>query len=46
MIWPDQLENIGARMDIADQPSVPDALAKVLREALMQTAHICQLTAH
>ena len=29
-----QLENIGARMDVADQPSVPDALAKVLREAL------------
>jgi len=30
-----QLEDIGARMDVVDQLSIPDALARVLREALI-----------
>jgi cell fate (sporulation/competence/biofilm development) regulator YlbF (YheA/YmcA/DUF963 family) len=33
-----QLENIDVRMDVADQPSIPDALARVLREALTESA--------
>jgi cell fate (sporulation/competence/biofilm development) regulator YlbF (YheA/YmcA/DUF963 family) len=33
----DQLQNIGARMDATEQPSIPDALARVLREALMES---------
>lgn len=34
----DQLQNIGARMDVAEQPSIPDALAQVLQEALTESA--------
>jgi cell fate (sporulation/competence/biofilm development) regulator YlbF (YheA/YmcA/DUF963 family) len=34
----DQLQNIGVRMDVAEQPSIPDALARVLREALTESA--------
>lgn len=33
----DQLHSIGARMDIADQPSIPDALAQVLRKAATES---------
>ncbi len=34
----DQLQNIGARMDVVEQPSIPDALAQVLQEALTESA--------
>ena len=34
-----QLENIGTRLDVADQPSLPDTLARVLREALLEITY-------
>ena len=34
----EQLEYIGARMDVVDQLSIPDALARVLREALPESS--------